>query len=168
MARFRPQCEWKWRDFMKYPIVENQMKAPNGLIVMEYWDLILKALKYSNMNQETKCCFFQFEIIINVIVSSVSFIITYFTLSALANLTFNVDARAETVTCNLKVIYHPLCSMNTFVTNKSRWGTIVSLNSYHVTLEGHMIANHTHIWGDRLSCDPLRGSHNSQSPHIRT
>ena len=24
------------------------------------------------------------------------------------------------------------------------------------------------IWGDRLSCDPLRRSHDSQSPHIRT
>ena len=33
---------------------------------------------------------------------------------------------------------------------------------YHVTLsEGHMIANH---W---LTCDPLRWSHDSQSPHIR-
>ena len=29
-----------------------------------------------------------------------------------------------------------------------------------------MIANHPHIWGDWLSCDPLRGSHDSQSPHI--
>ena len=26
--------------------------------------------------------------------------------------------------------------------------------------------NYVLIWGDRLSCDPLRGSHNSQSPHI--
>ena len=24
------------------------------------------------------------------------------------------------------------------------------------------------IWGDWLSCDPLRGSHDSQSPHIKT
>ena len=50
----------------------------------------------------------------------------------------------------LKLIYHPLYSMNKFVTNKikvaTRWGTTVSLYGvigYHVTLgEGHMIANH--------------------------
>ena len=39
----------------------------------------------------------------------------------------------------LKVIYHPLYGMN----------------------------NYGLIWGDWLSCDPLRGSHDSQSPHIR-
>ena len=38
----------------------------------------------------------------------------------------------------LKVIYHPLYGMNNFVL----------------------------IWGDWLSCDLLRGSHDSQSPHI--
>ena len=38
----------------------------------------------------------------------------------------------------LKVIYHPLYGMN----------------------------NDVLIWGDWLSCDPLRGSHDSQSPHI--
>ena len=38
----------------------------------------------------------------------------------------------------LKVIYHPLYGMNNYVL----------------------------IWGDWLSCDPLRGSHDSQSPHI--
>ena len=26
--------------------------------------------------------------------------------------------------------------------------------------------NYVLIWGDWLSCDPLRGSHDSQSPHI--
>ena len=40
---------------------------------------------------------------------------------------------------SLKVIYHPLYGMN----------------------------NYYLIWGDWLSCDPLRGSHDSQSPHIR-
>ena len=40
---------------------------------------------------------------------------------------------------DLKVIYHPLYGMNNYVL----------------------------IWGDWLSCDPLRGSHDSQSPHIR-
>ena len=40
---------------------------------------------------------------------------------------------------SLKVIYHPLYGMNNYVL----------------------------IWGDWLSCDPLRGSHDSQSPHIR-
>ena len=39
----------------------------------------------------------------------------------------------------LKVIYHPLYGMNNYVL----------------------------IWGDWLSCDPLRGSHDSQLPHIR-
>ena len=39
----------------------------------------------------------------------------------------------------LKVIYQPLYSMN----------------------------NDVLIWGDWLACDPLRGSHDSQSPHIR-
>ena len=38
----------------------------------------------------------------------------------------------------LKVIYHPLYGMNNYVL----------------------------IWGDWLSCDPLRGSHDSQSLHI--
>ena len=38
----------------------------------------------------------------------------------------------------LKVIYHPLYGMN----------------------------NYIFIWGDWLSCDHLRGSHDSQSPHI--
>ena len=38
----------------------------------------------------------------------------------------------------LKVIYHPLYGMNNYVL----------------------------IWVDWLSCDPLRGSHDSQSPHI--
>ena len=37
----------------------------------------------------------------------------------------------------------------------SQYGVI----GHHVTLsEGHMIANHPHIWGDRLSCDPLKKS----------
>ena len=38
----------------------------------------------------------------------------------------------------LNVIYHPLYGMNKYVL----------------------------IWGDWLSCDPLRGSHDSRSPHI--
>ena len=43
-----------------------------------------------------------------------------------------------TLSDSLKVIYHPLYGMNNYVL----------------------------IWGDWLSCDPLRGSHDSQSPHI--
>ena len=39
----------------------------------------------------------------------------------------------------LKLIYHPLYGKNNYVL----------------------------IWGDWLSCDSLRGSHDSQSPHIR-
>ena len=46
------------------------------------------------------------------------------------------DAGKQSVV--LKVIYHPLYSMNNYVL----------------------------IWGDRLSYDPLRGSHDSQSHHI--
>ena len=39
---------------------------------------------------------------------------------------------------------------------------------YHVTLsEGHTIANQPIYVGDWLPCDPLRGSHDSQSTHIR-
>ena len=54
----------------------------------------------------------------------------------------------------LKVTYHSIYSMNKFVTNIS--------NCYKM---GHKCFL---IWGDWLSCDPLRGSHDSQSPHIRT
>ena len=62
----------------------------------------------------------------------------------------------------LKVIYHPLYSMNNFVTNKSKlpqdgaqvfsymgwlaimWPSQRTMIGYHVTLsEGHMIANHS-------------------------
>ena len=45
----------------------------------------------------------------------------------------------QAVKINVKVIYHPLYGMNNYVL----------------------------IWGDWLSCDPLIGSHDSQSPHIR-
>ena len=46
-------------------------------------------------------------------------------------------------------------SMNKFVTNKS------NMPQY-----GEQVF--PYIGGDWLSCDPLRGSHDSQSPHIRT
>ena len=49
------------------------------------------------------------------------------------------DFDDELKICFLKVIYHPLYGMNKSVL----------------------------IWGDWLSCDPLRGSHDSQSFHIR-
>ena len=45
----------------------------------------------------------------------------------------------ETSVMIFKVIYHPLYGMNKYV----------------------------FIWGDWISCGPLRGSHDSQSPHIR-
>ena len=51
----------------------------------------------------------------------------------------NQKELAETFMMIFKVIYHPLYGMNNYVL----------------------------IWGDWLSCDPLRGSHDSQSPHIR-
>ena len=47
----------------------------------------------------------------------------------------------------LKVIYHPLCDMNNFVTNQSE-----------LPQDGHKCFL---IWSDWLSCDPLRGSHDS-------
>ena len=50
----------------------------------------------------------------------------------------------------IKVIYHPLYSMINFVTNKSK----LPQNGHKCFL----------IWGDWLSCDPLRESHDSQSP----
>ena len=34
-------------------------------------------------------------------------------------------------------------------------------------LRGSHDSQSSHIWGDWLSCDSLRGSHDSQSPHIR-
>ena len=65
----------------------------------------------------------------------------------------------------LKVIYHPLYSMNNFVTNKSKLPQdgaqvfpYMGYMGYMTIWEGHMIANHPHIWGDRLSCDPLTQS----------
>ena len=56
----------------------------------------------------------------------------------------NIEAARHTSSCLshgylLKVIYHPLYGMNIYVL----------------------------IWGDWLSCDPLRGSHDSQSPHMK-
>ena len=51
----------------------------------------------------------------------------------------NLPAREFSVNGYLKVIYHPLYDMNNYVL----------------------------IWGDWLLCDPLRGSHDSQAPHIR-
>ena len=40
---------------------------------------------------------------------------------------------------------------------------------YHVTLsEGHVIANHPIYGGEWLSCDPLRGSHNSHDSIVAT
>ena len=53
----------------------------------------------------------------------------------------------------VKVIYHPLHGMNSYVLIWGDW--------HHVTLSHD--SQSPHIWG----CDPLRGSHNSQSPHIR-
>ena len=50
-------------------------------------------------------------------------------------------------TAVLKVIYHPLYSMNKFVTNKSK-----------VTQDG------AQVFPYMGRCDPLRGSHDSQSP----
>ena len=50
----------------------------------------------------------------------------------------NTSDTPHSIKCRLKVIYHLLYGMNKYVL----------------------------IWGDWLSCDPLRGSHDSRSPHI--
>ena len=71
----------------------------------------------------------------------------------------------------LKVIYHPIYSMNKFVTNYHKmghkcfliWGDWLSCDPLR---ESHD-SQSPHIWGDWLSCDPLRGSHDSQSPSER-
>ena len=47
----------------------------------------------------------------------------------------------------LKVIYHPLYSMNKFVTNKSK----LPQDEAHVFPYMAMIANHPHIWGDHVT-----------------
>ena len=60
-------------------------------------------------------------------------------------------------TPTLKETYHPLYSINKFVTNKSK-----------LPQDGAQVFPYISIWGDWLSCDPRRGSHDSQSPHIRT
>ena len=43
------------------------------------------------------------------------------------------------------------------------WGYWLSCDP----LRGSHDSQSPHIWGDWLSCDSLRGSHDSQSPHIR-
>ena len=60
----------------------------------------------------------------------------------------------------LKVIYHPLYGMNNYI---FIWGDRLSCDP----LRGSHDSQSPHIWGDWLSCDSLRGSHDSQSPHIR-
>ena len=60
----------------------------------------------------------------------------------------------------LKVIYHPLYGMNNYVLI---WGDWLSCDPHRTSHDSQS----PHIWGDWLSCDPLRGSHDSQSPHIR-
>ena len=65
----------------------------------------------------------------------------------------------------LKVIYHSLYSMNNFVTNKSK----LPQDMAQVLSCGHLRGSHDsqspHVW---LSCDHMIGSHDSQSPNIRT
>ena len=51
----------------------------------------------------------------------------------------HLEGRVHIALVMLKVIYHPLYGLNNYVL----------------------------IWGDWLSCDPLRGSHDSHSPHKR-
>ena len=53
----------------------------------------------------------------------------------------------------LTVIYQSLYSMNNCVANKSK-----------LPQDGAQVFPYI---GDWVSCDPLRGSHDSQSPHIR-
>ena len=68
--------------------------------------------------------------------------------------------RAGPESISLKVIYHPLHGMNNYVL---MWGDWLSCDP----LRGSHDSQSPHIWGNWLSCDSLRGSHDSQSPHIR-
>ena len=69
---------------------------------------------------------------------------------------FMVSSRQKSES-QLKAIYHPLYTMNKFVTKNQSCHKI-----------GHTFFLISCIWGDWLSCDPLRESRDSQSPHIRT
>ena len=60
----------------------------------------------------------------------------------------------------LKMIYHPLYGMNNYVLIWGDWPPCDPLRGSHDIQSPH-------IWGDWLSCDRLRGSHDGQSPHIR-
>ena len=59
-------------------------------------------------------------------------------------------ASVSVIAVLLKVIYHPFYSINKFVRNKSK-----------LPQDGAQVFPYM---GDWLSCDPLRGSHDSQSP----
>ena len=61
----------------------------------------------------------------------------------------------------LNVIYHPLYGMNNYVLI---WGDWLSCDPHR----GSHDSQSTHIWGDWLSCDPLRGSHDKETlvPHL--
>ena len=59
---------------------------------------------------------------------------------------------------DLKVIYHPLYGMNNYVLIWGDWLSCDPLRGSH--------DSQSHIWGDLLSCDSLGGSHDNLSPHI--
>ena len=61
---------------------------------------------------------------------------------------------------DLKVIYHSLHGMNNYVLI---WGDRLSCDRLRRSHDSQS----PYIWGDRLSCDSLGGSHDSLSPHIR-
>ena len=64
-------------------------------------------------------------------------------------------------------LYEVYCDCNSIVTNNFwvAFAIVVILKVIYHPLYG--MNNYVLIWGDWLSCDPLRGSHDSQSPHIR-
>ena len=83
----------------------------------------------------------------------------------------NVSCKLATYTANmiiilkkllLKVTYHPLYSINKFVTNKSKLpqngARVFPYMGWFPSMwpSERVIANHP-IWGDWLSCDPLMG-----------
>ena len=59
----------------------------------------------------------------------------------------------------VKVIYHSLYGLNNYVLI---WGDLLSCDP----LRGSHDSQPAHIWGDWLSCDSIRRSHDSQSHHI--
>ena len=81
---------------------------------------------------------------------------------------FTISHSCCDLNCNVWLL--TLCLLSFLIRFISRWnhcyrGWIHCLKMIYHPLYG--MNNYVLIWGDCLSCDPLRGSHDSQSPHVR-